>query len=554
MSKRRLIRAAAFVLPFALAGCPRPEPKIQQGQPVPRTFGNVVNLAQGWTEEQQERYWFTSQGSRILPMKWFLALEQASGSDLFRSDAHLDQLGFLLEKPSPKNPDGLPVGFAGDMDTSGEVWMGWTCAACHTNQIHYQETAMRVDGAPALIDVWSFLSELNAALQKTADDDEKFDRFAGKVLGTGHDPRQAEVLRQDLRKRAAFLAGWLRGNQSPYPYGYGRIDAFGFIFNQALGTYLGLPGNMQPADAPVSFPFLWDAPYADQVQWNGSFANAEPAGPLPRNIGEVLGVFAHLSVDPSQGDHGYESSVNIENLGKIEESLTKLESPVWPSKVLPAIDPRRAEEGKEIYRAECASCHTLIDRTSPHREFKVTMTLISEVKTDPAMARNYLLRCGRTGRLEGVKVHILAGSKFGASAFAKDVLINQVLGIMLRQKGPTSDAMVEDFVNVGFPQHFALMSYKARPLNGIWATAPYLHNGSVPNLWELLLPEDQRSRSFQVGSRDYDPVHVGFQTQGSPGGFAFDTTLPGNSNAGHTFGTQLTDDQKWALIEYLKSL
>lgn len=91
-------------------------------------------------------------------------------------------------------------------------------------------------------------------------------------------------------------------------------------------------------------------------------------------------------------------------------------------------------------------------------------------------------------------------------------------------------------------------------LNGIWATAPYLHNGSVRTLEQLLLPPDQREPDFQVGSRDYDQKAVGFV---SSGGFRFDTTLPGNSNAGHDFGTAVLGadkDKRHALIEYLKTL
>ncbi len=91
-----------------------------------------------------------------------------------------------------------------------------------------------------------------------------------------------------------------------------------------------------------------------------------------------------------------------------------------------------------------------------------------------------------------------------------------------------------------------LQAYKARPLNGIWATAPYLHNGSVPTLYDLLLPASPtpndpkemtyRPKTFYVGSREFDPKKVGFRTDTNGGsGFFFDTTLPSNSNAGHEY-------------------
>ena len=105
-----------------------------------------------------------------------------------------------------------------------------------------------------------------------------------------------------------------------------------------------------------------------------------------------------------------------------------------------------------------------------------------------------------------------------------------------------------------------MLAYKARPLNGIWTGAPYLHNGSVPNLYELMLPAAERSRTFYIGSWEYDPVRVGYVNRPAPGAFLVDTGLPGNSNAGHEYGTgadglpPLTEAEIWALVEYMKTL
>ena len=110
----------------------------------------------------------------------------------------------------------------------------------------------------------------------------------------------------------------------------------------------------------------------------------------------------------------------------------------------------------------------------------------------------------------------------------------------------------------------AEMKYKARPLDGIWATAPYLHNGSVPNLYEMLSPAAERSKTFYLGSRLFDPKNVGYRTEPIKGGFELDTRLPGNSNQGHEFkdgpldagvlGPEFSHEQRMDLIEYLKSL
>ncbi|HVF87300.1 MAG TPA: di-heme-cytochrome C peroxidase, partial [Pyrinomonadaceae bacterium] len=109
----------------------------------------------------------------------------------------------------------------------------------------------------------------------------------------------------------------------------------------------------------------------------------------------------------------------------------------------------------------------------------------------------------------------------------------------------------------------APLAYRARNMDGIWATAPYLHNNSVPNLYQLLLPVARRDTRFFVGNLEFDPGVVGFKTAKFTGGFEFRTSVAGNSNAGHEFrdgprgkgviGPLLTEAERWAIIEFLKT-
>lgn len=546
--------AGCLVLATVLAmGCrSQGGPVIQTGTPVPDAPGRTVNLDQGWSEEQQQRFWFTSQGSQIVPYDWFLALEQASSTDLIRSQANLDRLRFLVENPSPANPDGLPVGFAKDTDAAtGTAWMGFTCAACHTNQIDTQTASLRIDGAPTLADTFSFFNAVAAALQATGQDDAKFDRFARKVLGQGYSPAGASALRKELLDLAKLRLQRQRADAPPYPYGHGRLDAFGGIFNQVLGADLGVAKNYQPANAPVSYPFLWDTSQSDRVQWNGIAPNFG-IGALARNVGEILGVFGTVKIEPRSGLRGYPSSAKVASLGELEATLNDLWSPLWPAQYLPPLDPAKVSSGQAIYQQQCASCHTVLDRTDPKRRLNVVMTPVADLGTDPTMADNALSRAGLTGPLQGDKVFVLAGAPFGTEATGTQILDRVVIGTILGQKGAAAEAAIDEFVKVKNAPTINPRSYKARSLNGIWATAPYLHNGSVPSLWELMKPPAQRVQQFQMGSRRFDPVNVGFDT--TSGASLLDTRLPGNSNAGHTFGTTLSDDEKWALIEYMKSL
>ena len=98
-----------------------------------------------------------------------------------------------------------------------------------------------------------------------------------------------------------------------------------------------------------------------------------------------------------------------------------------------------------------------------------------------------------------------------------------------------------------------LMAYKARPLNGVWASAPFLHNGSVPTLHDLLRPAAERPRTFAVGRWEYDPKKVGYVSDGQVPS-VFDTSVSGNSNRGHEFGVTLSEEERWAIVEYVKTL
>jgi hypothetical protein len=503
--------------------------------------------------EDQQSFWFTAQGSYIVPYAWFLVLEQASSPRLFRSDENIDRLRYLPSKPIKGwNPDGLPVGFVKSTDKRQHDWMGFSCAACHTGQVNYKGTGFRIDGGETMADAQGFLSDLVAALRATNDDPAKFERFARKVLGSAYDAGTANDLHRQLFDQTVVLAEWYGTNlQAPHPYGYARWDAFGTLLNQFMVRDIDIPENVKPSDAPVSYPCMWDTHQSDRVQWNGSAYNWT-FGPVARNVGEILGVFGEIDVDP-KGAPGYESSANITALGDLEHTLGKLTSPRWP-KELPPIDPARAERGKATYQQQCASCHALIDSRDPKRKIKVVMVEAGKVGTDPLTAGNFVARTGKTGRLEGSKEFVIAGKPLGPEASAGAILNNIVVGATLRHPLKALEAGIHDFVDVPLDPNFNPNSYKARPLDGVWATAPYLHNGSVPNLWQLLLPPDQRVKEFYVGSRELDPVNVGLDSAPSPEAFKFDTSLPGNSNSGHLYGTRLSDDQRWDLIEFLKSL
>ncbi|WP_262689866.1 cytochrome c [Kordiimonas aestuarii] len=542
-------------------------------------------VAQGWDYQSQMGFWFQPQGARQMPYVWFLILEQENSTQLFRSDANIERLRYI---PAPKMPgfneDALPIGFTKSEkpDERGVYWMGMTCAACHTAKLNLGGEEILIDGGPGLGDYVAYNTELVNALVASYEDDAKFKRFATKVLGENYTEADASKLRNEMEEQSMEMAALNELNHSSLAYGYGRVDAFGAILNRVVAEDIGVPENKMEANAPVSYPFLWGTPQSSVVQWNGSAPNnKDGAGPLFRNVGEVVGVNGVVEVKPADSDDfiekgdviddfvskasyfGYASSVNLPNVGQIEEWLQELRSPKWPQNLLPEIDKAKATKGKKLYGEHCVGCHHVVARKDEAKPYDPVMVPITELGADPRMAANFLYKKNpktgepwKSGKLEGSRLLLVTGEKYGATLPSRgEALVTLVSGVTLGHPLPALEADYESYYSRHKEVMNAnLMSYKARPLTGIWATAPYMHNGSVPNLYEMLLPEEDRTKNFYVGSRRFDPVRVGYEHDEAPNTFAFDTTLDGNRNTGHNVGKALTDDERWAIVEYLKTL
>ncbi|WP_199886148.1 di-heme-cytochrome C peroxidase [Pseudoalteromonas sp. T1lg23B] len=409
----------------------------EQGQVPDRTW-----LDQGWSQEVSENFWFTNQGSQIIPYSWFVWLEQADSTQLFRHSEHMESLRYLPSKASQKNPGGLPIGFAKHANqTTGENWVGMTCAACHTNQIDYKGTKILVDGAPTLANFVLFFDRLVAALNKTLNEEAKFERFARNVLGSNYNTSSKNDLKQRLQDIALQTAQRQVVNSLPDNYpkdftSYARLDAFGNIQNAGTAFALNDLTNKNAPTGPVSYPFLWGTHQSDVVQWNASAPNTPIVGPLVRNIGEVVGVFGELEIKEAPfwqrvfGKHArYSSTVDMIGLGNLESWVKTLKSPQWPLEYFPAIDTEKAAQGALLYKQECASCHQVVPRDQEHLDYVANQTLISELGTDPVTANNASCHMAKTLFLEGTKERILIGSKFQAVDNASDIPVNRRCGL-----------------------------------------------------------------------------------------------------------------------------
>ncbi|MGC5798256.1 di-heme-cytochrome C peroxidase [Sphingomonas sp. NFX23] len=574
-----------------------------------------ARLEQGWTAQQRLLWYHGNQGSRLAPRAWLAALESPADGQPFFTIERMETLGYLA--PDANDASGLPIGFAVDRgpddkfersrlrwfdkQPGSEPWIGMNCAACHTGEIRNGGARLRIDGAPGMGDFQSFIEQLDAALQATVREPARFDRFAKRVLNERDNIPNRTMLRNALQQLVIWQARVQAMNQSSSRYGLGRLDAFGHIFNKvAIATGANQEGFEAPANAPVSYPFIWNVPQHDIVQWNRiapnkgvRFPSGETfdIGAIGRNTGEVIGVFADVKVTRSAGIGGYVSSVNVANLDAMEEQLTKLYSPSWPQPFgTPAQDAVRV--GAKLFRDQCSGCHKPLARTDLSKPIIAQMSPIwggsKPVGTDPWMACNAFTYRARTGVLEGGKTALLAGTeRFGPLADHRQILTATVIGTLAGKKPQILKTSAKAFfglprvievAGLAEPENAQkppeerlalckaaalkeLMAYKARPLNGIWATAPYLHNGSVKSLTELLLPPAKRARSFPVGGRVLDTVNVGFLPEPGKPIWTFNVVdpagreIPGNSNDGHDYGNAaLTSEDRRALVEYMKTL
>jgi cytochrome c5 len=470
----------------------------------------------------------------------------------------------------------------------------------------------------------------------------RFDRFAGRVLGPNASEADRAALKKGLSESLAFVKAqaatlenlYNRVHQQDTEEGYGRLDALNRIGNQVFYTDMALSGvavsdkNMHVRDAPVSFPPIWTVPWFWWAQYDASISQ-----PLIRNAGEALGVAALLNLSPDAApDALFRSSVDIENLASIEAMLRGpdpfahnpaefggLRSPKWPADIFQddpvwKIDTARVSKGRAIYAEICAECHLgpvndhAFDTEFPDKSFWTSPQLkkdgdgpvLDEVQkgvggmgTDPAQAHVLMLRTVEVPGFLDLQPDRDLAKRWGCSGVPSSTTTDMSFAIALMiMVEKASDKWMEDH-KLADDQKQALWRsrkncpnagdarqthYRARPLNGIWATAPYLHNGSVPSLYWMLKPAAERPKQFCLGARDFDPRQVGFRVEPgekpacrhgetlfsavSPDG----STVTGNSNLGHSLegtpgpgkpgviGRLLSEDERYDLIEYLKTL
>ncbi|MGB0506762.1 MAG: di-heme-cytochrome C peroxidase [Pikeienuella sp.] len=554
--------------------------------------GPVVYADQGkkWTDDRRLGFYSQDQGARIMPISWFNALKQGNG-DPFVGNS-LQRYGYLANDKNPTK--GLPVGFTTN-DYGGETAVGMTCAACHTRQITVDGTAYRLDGGPAIVDFQGFLADLDQSVLNVLASSKAFDDFADSVLGSGTSETDKKELKIALDVWSLRFHTLIERSLPSDGWGPGRLDAVSMIFNRLAGLDIGkppsylIPDNIDIADAPTRYPFLWNASRQDFTQWPGFAANGDDLLALARNLGEVYGVFGEFHPTKQSGilkldrDYISNNSANFSGLHDLEDYIKKIGPPKWPW----ALDTAKAKLGKAIYNRSteeggCTDCHGIRKgafRSIFHKTWKTT---IVDTGTDTREC-GVLARTVDTGILSGASIP-LTGKTLKPTDTAFNTLTVSVLGAIIQNALPITakeNAAVrspddlpsqmqhlslafnpipldEGLKRTASPEAQGTCKYEGRVLQGIWATAPYLHNGSVKSLADLLKPAAERAASFKLGP-NYDIEEVGLAAEQTMFDYTLKTTdcsapNSGNSRCGHEFGTSLSATEKDQLLEYLKSL
>jgi hypothetical protein len=566
-----LVGIAAFRISVARAPEPLEAPAL-----APPVAAEGTN---GLPASERSAFYHLSEGGEIYPVDWVLALETQEGIRDGRPVMrpfldNIERYGLLPDAKGPGNPFGLPVGVSlAPSAISGIQMIGLNCTACHVGQIEYQGHAMRMDGGPNMALINSFLRDLGVETQATLANPARLSRFWSRVRSIraarrAADPdatreapiwqRATRMLTQDrglLQARVNFLRAIPTLQKSlgiSTKEGYGRLDAFGIGRDELFGA---VGANSLPADAPVSFPHIWGMKVTGWLQWG---ANTNSV--MERNIGQALGVGALF--DPVN----FRSTVRLDDLHRLENMAYRLEAPSWPA-FLPPIDQAKAASGQQHFTKYCVGCHETWTADGQMREYKLFG--LSEVGTDPMTALNY------------ERLVQQADGDVKPFPYAAMDLIKRVKAVAYQQRGidqKTIDQWEERYVRAGarwdptfraplldadkWADTTGRKVYRSKTLVGIWATAPFLHNGSVPTLYDLLKPAGERPVTFALGTREYDPVKLGYQSDASrfvlpPGAqaFTFDTRVAGNWNTGHEwkFYPELTDEIRYEIIEFLKT-
>ena len=489
-----------------------------------------IEQVPSWSKQDMEFFLHGSMSTEVVPESVLRAFIKTY-PDLFPT-SDLSHLGLI-----PDSAFGWPIGLSRKnvKHLGGLSAVGINCASCHIAQITSTSASdpIRILGATSHFNVEAFFGSILTATFRTSDP-ANMKKFLAVYLNAKPEAFDAawQSQQQEIVER---MKDDPFGTKDAEPGGLHKIDsteveqAFDPNIDLAARAHsmLKLFHNMrsalhipdQPPDkappssgpgrndafgllaasllhapqpySPIKFDLVWNVDKRTWVHWDGNTKS-----PISRNLLASLGLGALL--------HAKHTDLEFAIIKRQTDLSEKIGPPFYPFK----IDDDAAKQGASLFAVNCNSCHG-----GPESDKRLYP--VAEIGTDPHRAEMF------TQKL--------------ADGFNK---------------------FLDELEAQGYqpPKEFGVRStgkYFAATLNGAWARSPYLHNGSVRTMEELLTPPAQRARTFHRGSRAFDEKAMGYTDDGP---YLFDTSTTGNSNAGHDYGTKLSTAEKYDLIEYLKTL
>ena len=496
-------------------------------------FADPADQTPKWSKQDADFFLHGSLGTEVVPQHVLDAFI-ATYPDLFPGGADLSVFGLINEAAT-----GLPVGISRrQADHLAKLpALGINCAACHVAEIAPAtdpSARVRILGVTSHFDAEAWFGAIILATFRTAEP-ANMERFLPAFLADSSAEREkvAELVKAQHEKIAATIAvdptggadiaagqlhtispDDLRNQQDLTKPVRALLQLFhnmraalhvpdkpsttpppppsGPGRNDAFGLLSLVLFGVPTEAAPVKYGLVWNLDQRAWVHWDGNTRS-----PLGRNILAALGLGAPLV--------GKEGKVDLALIGRHTDLSEQIRPPKYPWK----IDADAAKAGQAMYQNRCASCHDIPADQEQRRLFA-----IDEIKTDPARARQFAPR-------------------------QADLFNNFFTELKMTGYEPPKEPPIR-----------STQKYWAADLAGVWARAPYLHNGSAPTMMDLLTAPADRPKTFHRGSRLYDTEKMGYTDAGP---YVLDTTKPGNSNAGHDYGADLSPQQKRQLIEYLKT-
>ena len=575
-----------ILLVFVL-GClgSQPAPK----NPNPYSGLQYLPYTNGLSTNERLAYYYTDEGIQYLPLDVLLSLRRPIDGKLGLYDE------LLLERPERfglyPNPmkNWPPIGITMSRDKNYVPMAGINCATCHTSLITYNGRSFLVDGASSLFAVDRFIKEMVLSIANTMANPREFSefyqRYQARVKAPQGDDELDQFLQSDeytiltgaindhldgknpnvdnsvkdflntttLTSGAYPIANQLNSGFKMFVY---MTKRFIFFFEQTKfaanpdGSTVGDSGlgranpwsvtkNMlaskmkhkiqslwpQEVGGPVNTPNIWEFDKSKRIFWTGVTNSM-----LERNLAQGVALVTDFNWETN------ETTVSIKGLKTVSDFTKKVEPPVWPELLFGNINIDSAEKGKILFKENCLGCHA----ASKTEEVASRSYNYIDVGTDPEYYKGQ------------------AALFYGQDLF-KDVLapwLSQIKDKDYQREGIFNRELYESGrMNAEWNAPNG-NKMAARPLYGIWATPPYLHNGSVPSIRELLKKPGDRVMEFFVGSTEYDPINLGFKNQPLYFSFHFKVmcdNCTGNSNLGHDYGTNFSEEEKYQLIEFLKS-